>query len=107
MADELGTPPLAGDPRPGEADARRERAVRRLKKKRDFYGHLIVYVLVNAFIVVIWAVTSGGFFWPIFPIAGWGIGVVMNAWDVWKGDGFSEEQIARQMAALDRRDSNR
>jgi hypothetical protein len=32
----------------------RERAVKHLKKRRDFYGHVMVYVLVNAFLVVIW-----------------------------------------------------
>jgi uncharacterized ion transporter superfamily protein YfcC len=78
----------------------RERAVKRLKKRRDFAAHLIVYVMVNTFIVVIWAVTSDGFFWPIFPMAGWGIGVVMNGWDVYRGDEFTEQQIADEMARL-------
>jgi hypothetical protein len=78
----------------------RDRAVRRLKKRRDFFAHLLIYVLVNTFVVVIWAVTSSGFFWPIFPIVGWGIGVVMNAWDVWRGDEFSEEEIAREIQRM-------
>jgi len=45
----------------------RERALVHLKKKRDFFAHLLVYVMVNSLIVVVWAMTSGGFFWPIFP----------------------------------------
>ena len=80
----------------------RERALVHLKKKRDFFAHLLVYVMVNSLIVVVWAMTSGGFFWPIFPIAGWGIGVVMNAWDVWRGD-FTEAQVAHEMQRLQRR----
>ena len=61
----------------------RERAVTQLRKKHDFHAHLLAYVCVNAFLVAIWAVTDpGGFFWPIFPIFGWGIGVCFNAWDV-------------------------
>ena len=76
----------------------RERAVKRLKKRRDFRGHLLIYTLVNAFLVVIWAVTSpGGFFWPIFPIVGWGIGVIMNAWDVYFAEDFDEEDIEREI----------
>ena len=76
----------------------REKAIKQLKKQRDFRGHLLVYVLVNAFLVVIWAATNpDGFFWPVFPIVGWGIGVVMNAWDVYRGDEFSETQIRREM----------
>ena len=80
--------------------AMRERAVKQLKKRRDFFGHLLVYVMVNTFIVVIWAVTSAGFFWPIFPMVGWGIGVVMNAWDVWRTDEFSDDQIAREIERM-------
>ena len=85
------------------APALRDRAVKRLKKRRDFLGHLVVYALVNGFLVVIWAVTSAGFFWPVFPIVGWGIGVVLNAWDVWRGDDFSEQEIAREMSRLQKR----
>ena len=85
-------------------DALRERAVKRLKKRRDFYGHILVYLLVNTFLVVIWAVTTpGGFFWPVFPLVGWGIGVVMNAWDVYVADEVDEvdeEKIQREMDYL-------
>lgn len=38
----------------------RAQAVKRLKKRRDFHAHLLVYFLVNTFLVVIWAVTSPG-----------------------------------------------
>ena len=87
--------------RPGEPATNdavlRDHALKRLKKRRDFAAHVTVYLLVNSFIVVIWAVTSEGFFWPVFPIVGWGIGVVMNGWDVWRGDEFTEEQITREI----------
>jgi len=62
----------------------RERAIASLKKKREFGEHLLAYVLVNVFLVAIWAVTSDGtLFWPILPILGWGIGLVFHAWDVY------------------------
>jgi hypothetical protein len=76
----------------------RDRAVTQLKKRRDFKGHLLVYVLVNTFIVVIWAVTGAhGFFWPVFPIVGWGIGVVMNAWDVYWRPRITEKDIQHEI----------
>jgi 2TM domain len=85
------------------ADALRERAIKRLKKRRDFVGHLLVYVMVNGIVVTIWAMTDPhGFFWPIFPILIWGIGVVMNGWDVYRGDTFSEDQIQREIEQLQR-----
>ena len=43
----------------------RERALARLQKKREFKAHVFAYVLVNTFVVAIWAVTGSGFFWPI------------------------------------------
>ena len=53
-------------------DPVRDRAIKQLKKRYDFATHLLVYVLVNSFIVVIWAtINSGGFFWLVFPIVGW------------------------------------
>ena len=79
----------------------RDRAVRQLKKRRDFHAHLLVYALVNTCLVVVWMTTGRhGFFWPVFFIAFWGIGVVMNAWDVYHGEDFSEEQIQREMRRL-------
>lgn len=82
-------------------DPLRSRAIAALKKRRDFRGHLLVYVLVNAAFVTVWAVSSrDAFFWPMFPIVFWGIGVVMNAWDVYGADDFSEDNIQRQMHRL-------
>ena len=85
--------------------APRDRAVEQLKKRRDFRGHLLVYVLVNAFLVVIWAITGDhGFFWPVFVIGAWGIGVVMNAWDVyWRRD-ITEADIQQAMRREHERD---
>jgi hypothetical protein len=81
----------------------RERAIKRIKKRRDFHTHLLVYVLVNTFLVVIWAVTdSGGFFWPVFPIVAWGIGVVMNAWDVYIRGELDEDEILAEMQRMQR-----
>lgn len=85
----------------GPDDALRARAVKRLKKRRDFYGHLLIYAMVNTFLVMIWLLTSpDAFFWPVFPLVGWGIGVVMNAWDVFHEEDFTEERIQREMNRL-------
>ena len=81
--------------------ALRDKAVRQLKKERDFHGHLLVYILVNTSLVVIWLLTDpDGFFWPVFPIAAWGIGVIMNAWDVYGRREITEEDIHREMEHL-------
>jgi hypothetical protein len=76
----------------------RDRAMQQLKKRRDFRGHLLIYVLANAFLVVIWAITNPhAFFWPVFIIGGWGIAVVMNAWDVYWRREITEEDIQHEI----------
>jgi hypothetical protein len=82
----------------------RERAVSRLKKKRDFRIHLLIYIMVNALLVSVWAMTGSGFFWPLFIIMGWGIGIVANAWDAYGRDVPTESQILHEMEKLDKHD---
>ena len=80
----------------------RSQALERLKKKRDLKTHVLMYFLINAFLVVIWAVTKGDdtFFWPVFVIVGWGIGVVANAWDVYGRKPITEDEIRREQERL-------
>jgi hypothetical protein len=83
-----------------EDQALRDRAVQHLRKRREFTGHVLAYLLINSLIVVIWATVAGrGFFWPMFPILGWGIGVFFHGWDVFFAEP-SEEQIRRQMQRM-------
>jgi polyferredoxin len=83
-------------------DELRRRAVKRLQAKASFWTHLAVYLAVNAFLVMIWFFTGTGFFWPIFPIAGWGIGVAGSAWDAFGREPITEERIQREIDDLRR-----
>lgn len=47
-----------------------------------YRAHATAYMLVNALLIGTWALTGHGFFWPFFPIAGWGIGLGMHAFGV-------------------------
>jgi hypothetical protein len=102
VADRADTEPIVDPARPFSEDEMRDQAVRQIKKKRDFTTHAFVYVLVNAFLVVVWAVTGADFFWPVFPIAGWGIGLAANAWDVYGRRPISEDEVRREMERLRR-----
>ncbi len=83
-------------------DARREAAIARLKAKQEFWTHLFIYFAVNALLVVVWAVTNGGgYFWPVWPIAGWGIGVAAHAWETFRRP-IGEEAIRKEMEKGDR-----
>ena len=71
-------------------------AIKRLRAKRDFRTHVVVYLAVNALLVLIWALSGAGYFWPIWPIVGWGIGLALNAWKVYAKP-ISEEEIRSEM----------
>ena len=43
-----------------------------------FRGHFNVYLVVSAFLIFIWAFTSRGYFWPAWPMAGWGIAIALH-----------------------------
>ena len=56
-----------------------QEARKRVEEKRGFYTHLAVYVVVNIILVLIWWFAAGGGFpWFIFPLCGWGIGILFH-----------------------------
>ncbi|HZO96633.1 MAG TPA: 2TM domain-containing protein [Gaiellaceae bacterium] len=93
------------DGRPEAEPPLREQALERLRKQRDFRAHLLAYVLVNGFLWLIWAVVltaadGPSFPWPLFPLAGWGIGLVFHAWDTYGRKTFTAAEIAREEERL-------
>jgi len=80
-----------------DEEVRRTAAVKRLKDKRDFRNHVAAYLIVNSMLVAIWALSSGGYFWPIWPILGWGIGLAFNAWAVYFQRPITEDDIRKEM----------
>ena len=48
------------------------------KESYAFRIHRRIYLLVVAFLVVIWALSGGGYFWPIWPAMGWGLAVAIH-----------------------------
>jgi hypothetical protein len=53
-------------------EALRDRAVQLLRKKSEFRAHLLAYVLINGFLVGIWAVTGAKFLLARLPDHGLG-----------------------------------
>jgi hypothetical protein len=41
--------------------------------------HARSFVLVNALLVVLWLIDGAGYFWPAWPMFGWGIGLASHA----------------------------
>jgi hypothetical protein len=75
----------------------RKAAIERRKVKRGFGQDVFSYIVVNAFLIGIWAMTGAGYFWPAWVLAGWGIGVVMHAWAAFGQKPITEDDIEREM----------
>ncbi len=48
-------------------------------RRRLASSDLMPYVGVNLVLVAVWALTGAGYFWPIWPILGWGVGIACHA----------------------------
>lgn len=83
-----------------EHDERRAAALERISAKRDFRNHVAIYCAVNLLLVVIWAASGAGYFWPIWAIAGWGLGLAAHAWQVYGERPVSEADIAEEMRRI-------
>jgi hypothetical protein len=76
---------------------RRAAAIERLKERRGFWQNVVSYVVVNAALVAIWALTGAGYFWPVWVMAAWGIGLILHAWTAFFQKPITEDDVEREM----------
>lgn len=75
-----------------------ERAVKRVKELKGFYGNLISYCIVIPFLVIINLLTSPGQLWFYWPMLGWGIGLLAHGMNVFAiGKNWEEKKIQEIM----------
>jgi len=56
-----------------------EEAKKRVKAKRDFWGHFGAWATVNIILVIVWALTDlGGYPWFLWPLGIWGVFVLIH-----------------------------
>lgn len=85
----------------------REQALQRIKKRRDLSAHFVSYVVINAALWAIWALTGAGYPWPVWVTGGWAIGLLLNAWDVYGRRPITEDEIQREVNRLQLRRDGR
>jgi hypothetical protein len=87
---------------PDDTQELRARALKRLQDRRGLMAHALAYLSVNVLIVAVWFATGTGFFWPLFPLFGWGIGLAFHAWSVvWPEP--DETQVDREIERIRQR----
>jgi hypothetical protein len=77
-------------------------AQKRVHARRAFWTHLSVYGVVNAFLIILWAVTTRGYPWFIWPLLGWGLGLTFNALAVfvWNRGIENRDAIEKEAAKI-------
>lgn len=81
------------------------KARERVEEKKGFYIHLLVYILVNIMLIIIWVVTGAGFPWFIFPLGGWGIGILFHFLGIFvfsQRTGWERRQVEKEVERLKR-----
>jgi len=82
-----------------------EQAKKRVQARKEFFIHLAVYIVVNIMLVLIWAFPGGrGFPWFIFPLGGWGIGLLSHGLRVFVFEGKSDKAAIEKEAEKIRRE---
>lgn len=81
-----------------------DRARQRAKELREFYGHLITYVLVCTLLVIIDLADQSagdteflGLSWAYWPILGWGVAIVIHAVNTFSNLSGWEERKAQKL----------
>lgn len=79
------------------------------KARVGFRIHAMIYVLVNLFLAAVWYVTNpahpwpptlqGGeaYYWPIWPLLGWGLGLLIHGFVTYGGGKDWERREAEKL----------
>lgn len=78
-------------------DKARQQAIHRLHQRRGFINYVVGAVVVSLFMVVIWALSGQGYFWPLWVMGGFLIGGIFYGVNTMMNKPLTEDQIQREM----------
>ncbi len=85
-------------------DEMKRRAEKIAADKLGFQVHFGIFLAVNLFLVAIWYFTSnpwGSFYpWFVFPLFGWGIGIVGHFLAAYRGESYLSEKTEKEYSRL-------
>ncbi|WEK68854.1 MAG: 2TM domain-containing protein [Candidatus Chryseobacterium colombiense] len=81
-----------------------EKAQKRVKEIKSFYGNLFSYIIVITFLVILNLITSPKHLWFYWPMLGWGIGIAAHGISVFSiGRTWEERKIQEILEKQDQR----
>jgi hypothetical protein len=76
-----------------------DRAAERVDEKLKFYRGLLSYIIVNAFLLAINYIYTPSFWWVMFPMFFWGIGIIVNFFKIFVFDDICTEEYRQRKIA--------
>ena len=87
---------------PPEPDLK-AKAEKRVKERVELLQHIGTYIVINAFLVLIWALSGAGYPWFLWVMAGWGLGLAIHIVTYFtgkKGEAVRDRMIDKEMERL-------
>lgn len=72
----------------------RELATQRVRGRLGLAIHVSIYLVVNIGLFAIWSISGAAYPWFLWPLFGWGIGIVSHVLAYFWGPGSAREQVA-------------
>ena len=91
--------PLAPEQGIDNPENARELAIQLLKMKQDFKGLAGGGLFAVVIVVAIWALSGGGYFWPVWVMLGAAIAIVSTGWKAYgPANRITEDDVQREMS---------
>ncbi len=82
-------------------------ATKRVKAKREFWGHFTSYAVVNAICFLIWALGDRGYPWFLWVLGPWGLFVILPHYlRIFVFEGKSQNRAIEQEAEKIRKEQS-
>lgn len=80
----------------------RDQAVERLRRKRDFLRHVVLYLVINAGLWTVWAIDGADTddLWPAWVSGIWLVILVVDAFKVYGERPISDQRIEEEMRRI-------
>lgn len=94
-------------PNPPLSDELREKAEKRVNQRMALLSHIGSYIIVNGFLILIWALTGADTanFWPVWVLLGWGIGLAFHIFSYFIGkrsDAVRDRMLQKELEKMGR-----
>ena len=72
-------------------------AALQIQRWRDFGSQVFAFAIGNIAFMVIWAAQGKGFFWPMYPLLVWGLGLSAQHFNVVIHGQITDEEVRRKL----------